>query len=125
MPHSKNLLVYNSVFPPLYSLQNVTTPVALFSSDWDLMVTSMDTKTLSLGLPNLIYEKKMRPLYNHGDFFLNAENSDLFKEFPMEKWERDLANQWRLMGGVTLYLKPLQRGQSVHNPTNHFLLLVR
>jgi len=77
---AKNLLMYNSVFPPLYSLQNVTTPVALFSSDWDLMVTPMDTKTLSLGLPNLIYEKKMRPFYNHGDFFLNADNSDLFKE---------------------------------------------
>ena len=61
-----------------YSLEHVTAHVALFSSDWDMFCSSMDTKTMSLEMPYLVYEKNMnRTWYNHGDYFYNSDNVEL------------------------------------------------
>jgi len=74
----QNMHQYGSIHPPLYSLAHVTTPVALFSSDWDMFCSSMDTKTMALEMPYLVYEKNMnRTWYNHGDYFYNADNVEL------------------------------------------------
>jgi len=74
----QNMHQYGSIAPPLYSLEHVTTPVALFTSDWDMFCSYMDTKTMSLEMPYLVYEKNMnRTWYNHGDFFYNADNVEL------------------------------------------------
>jgi len=76
----RNLLEYGTVVPPSYSLAHVTTPVALISSKGDMMCTALDTRIMALGMPNLVFEKQMDAAkYNHMDFFLRADNIDLFK----------------------------------------------
>jgi hypothetical protein len=58
--------------------EHVTAPVASFSSDWDMFCSSMDTKTMSMEMPYLVYQKNMnRTWYSHGDFFYNANNLEL------------------------------------------------
>ena len=43
-----------------------------------MFCSSMDTKTMALEMPYLVYEKNMnRTWYNHGDYFYNADNVEL------------------------------------------------
>jgi len=75
----QNLYYYGTEYPPVYSLSHVTTPVALISSEWDMLCSALDTKIMSLEMPNLVYEKKMnKTWYNHCDFYMNADNAELF-----------------------------------------------
>jgi len=72
----ENFFKYGTIYPPSYSLSYVTTPVALFHSDWDMFCSPKDTAFLIRGLPNLVYEKNMnRTWYSHGDYMYNADIS--------------------------------------------------
>ncbi|XP_043483372.1 lipase 3-like [Leptopilina heterotoma] len=64
-----NMKVYGSPFPPKYSLENVTTPVALFSSANDWLAAPSDVELLQSGLSNVILNHKI-PMnnFNHYDF---------------------------------------------------------
>lgn len=64
-----NLEKYNSTSPPEYNLNNVTVPVALFSSENDWLAAPKDVEKLKLELPNNVYHKVVEdPMFTHLDF---------------------------------------------------------
>ena len=65
----KNMEHYRSPDPPYYNLDNVKTPVALWSADKDYLADSKDVYHLSRVLPNVIsYELVNIPGFTHLDF---------------------------------------------------------
>ncbi|KAK0159085.1 hypothetical protein PV328_010011 [Microctonus aethiopoides] len=65
----KNFKLYQSVTPPEYQLERITTPIALFSSDNDWLATTEDVSMLKSRLNNIIVDYKA-PFnsFNHYDF---------------------------------------------------------
>ena len=49
-----NMARWNSSQPPLYSYDKITSPVALFWADNDILVVPQDVQTLAKQLPNLV-----------------------------------------------------------------------
>ena len=52
---SQNMARWNSSLPPLYRYDLVTSPVALYWSDNDILVVPQDVQTLAKQLPNLVW----------------------------------------------------------------------
>ncbi|XP_014486508.1 PREDICTED: gastric triacylglycerol lipase-like [Dinoponera quadriceps] len=67
--NEKNLRKYNSRIPPDYQLGNITTPIALFSSNNDWLATTKDVELLVARLNSVVLHHKI-PMYtfNHYDF---------------------------------------------------------
>ncbi|CAL1684023.1 unnamed protein product [Lasius platythorax] len=78
---AKNLLIYKSVEPPDYDLANITVPIALFYSDNDWLISTMDIEKLSRILPNVIDMYKVPwPKFNHADFIWAKDAPKLLYE---------------------------------------------
>ena len=52
---SLNMARWNSSSPPLYRYDQVTSPVALYWADNDILVVPEDVQTLASQLPNLVW----------------------------------------------------------------------
>ncbi|XP_053594558.1 uncharacterized protein LOC103571606 [Microplitis demolitor] len=67
--NDKNLKLYNSLIPPDYQLEKITTPIALYSSDNDWLATPEDVDLLRSKLRNIVMDYKVDgKLFNHYDF---------------------------------------------------------
>nr|XP_033339533.1 gastric triacylglycerol lipase-like [Megalopta genalis] len=65
----KNYRLYNSSVPPEYDLSKVAAPIALFSSDHDLLATPKDVDLLKRKLSNVVFHEELStPTFNHYDF---------------------------------------------------------
>ncbi|KAL0902586.1 hypothetical protein ABMA27_000422 [Loxostege sticticalis] len=77
MGKSKNLKIYGRVSPPTYRLNDVTLPVALFTSSDDWLSTNRDVQSLLSNLPNpVIHHVVRRNEFSHTDFVW-AEDADV------------------------------------------------
>ena len=52
---TQNMARWNSSSPPLYRYDQVTSPVALYWADNDILVVPEDVQTLARQLPNLVW----------------------------------------------------------------------
>ncbi|CAL7949363.1 unnamed protein product [Xylocopa violacea] len=65
----KNYYAYNSSEPPDYKLNKIITPIALFSSNTDLLVTETDFDLLKSKLDNVVFHEAISTKYfSHYDF---------------------------------------------------------
>ncbi|XP_031828488.1 gastric triacylglycerol lipase isoform X2 [Nomia melanderi] len=65
----KNFRLYNSLEPPEYDLNKVTAPVALFSSNDDLLATPEDVNLLKKKLANVVFHDELsNEKFSHYDF---------------------------------------------------------
>ncbi|CAG9860319.1 unnamed protein product [Phyllotreta striolata] len=71
----KNLQKYGTEYPPLYNLNNITFPAALFYSKRDTLVSEENVKLLATKLPNLVGIQNVPEDFTHYDFIL-AKYSD-------------------------------------------------
>uniref|UniRef100_A0A9L0IA14 Uncharacterized protein n=1 Tax=Equus asinus TaxID=9793 RepID=A0A9L0IA14_EQUAS len=72
---SLNILHHNQLTPPLYHVEDVRVPTAMWSGGRDILVDPIDIKNLEPRVSNLIYHKKI-PSYNHLDFMLGLDVYD-------------------------------------------------
>ncbi|XP_007942238.2 gastric triacylglycerol lipase-like [Orycteropus afer afer] len=63
----QNILHYNQPIPPLYHVENMMVPTAMWSGGRDNLANPIDVKNLVPKISNLIYDKKI-PHYSHIDF---------------------------------------------------------
>ncbi|KAG9437298.1 lipase 3 isoform X1 [Apis mellifera carnica] len=77
----KNYRVYNSVQPPEYELNKIIAPIALFSSNDDLLATKTDINLLKNKLVNLVFHKEISiKSFSHYDFLWGSSSmSVIFK----------------------------------------------
>ncbi|XP_043787685.1 gastric triacylglycerol lipase-like isoform X1 [Apis laboriosa] len=77
----KNYRIYNSVQPPKYELNKIIAPIALFSSNDDLLATKTDVNLLKNKLGNLIFHKEIFiKSFSHYDFLWGPSSiSVIFK----------------------------------------------
>lgn len=75
-----NIARWNSVHPPEYKYDNITSPVALYWSDNDWLVVPRDVQSLAKKLPNLVLNHEMEEAaYTHLDFLWGIYNhQDLY-----------------------------------------------
>ncbi|XP_046510322.1 lipase member K-like isoform X1 [Equus quagga] len=72
---SLNILHHNQLTPPLYHVEDMRVPTAMWSGGRDILVDPIDIKNLEPRVSNLIYHKKI-PSYNHLDFMLGLDVYD-------------------------------------------------
>uniref|UniRef100_A0A4X2M2M8 AB hydrolase-1 domain-containing protein n=1 Tax=Vombatus ursinus TaxID=29139 RepID=A0A4X2M2M8_VOMUR len=65
------------VTPPLYDLEAIKIPTAIWSGEQDRIAPPREVDNLLPKLPNLIYHKKI-PYYNHIDFLLGLDTPQEF-----------------------------------------------
>ena len=76
-----NQMLYGSKTPPEYSLQNVKTPIALFSGDADGFATQKDIQILMDHLPNVFLHHKVNVEgFAHLDFIFGSNASKYLNE---------------------------------------------
>nr|XP_060624748.1 lysosomal acid lipase/cholesteryl ester hydrolase-like [Anolis sagrei ordinatus] len=63
----KNMEKYNQTAPPIYKIENIKIPIAIWTGGQDLFVVPKDAAMLSSQISNLIYEKHI-PEWQHLDF---------------------------------------------------------
>ncbi|OXA55776.1 Lipase 3 [Folsomia candida] len=68
-----NMKKYGQSTPPRYNLENVTAPMALYSSDHDYLVGHEDVLRLSNELKNVIKYKKIVGKFYHTDFMIGSD----------------------------------------------------
>ncbi|CAG5074853.1 Similar to Lip3: Lipase 3 (Drosophila melanogaster) [Cotesia congregata] len=74
----KNLKLYNSLIPPDYQLEKISTPIALYSSDNDWLATPEDVDLLRAKLPNIVVDYKVEGrVFNHYDFLWGNSAPDI------------------------------------------------
>ncbi|OAD53405.1 Lipase 3 [Eufriesea mexicana] len=77
----KNYKIYNSLEPPEYKLNKVTAPVALFSSDNDLLATKTDVGLLKSKLGNVVYHNEVSiKSFSHYDFIWGTSSVSVIFE---------------------------------------------
>ncbi|KAJ6657777.1 hypothetical protein lerEdw1_001964 [Lerista edwardsae] len=64
---SKNKAVYNMTTPPLYKIEDVTVPIAVWYAGNDLMAEKTDVERLLPRIPRLAFHKFI-PSWEHADF---------------------------------------------------------
>uniref|UniRef100_A0A8C5KV41 Lipase n=1 Tax=Jaculus jaculus TaxID=51337 RepID=A0A8C5KV41_JACJA len=69
---SLNVQHYNQPTPPLYKVEDMKVPTAMWSGGQDLMADPIDVKNLEAKLSNLIYHKKIS-YFNHLDFVIGLD----------------------------------------------------
>ncbi|XP_072399740.1 lipase 3-like isoform X2 [Diabrotica undecimpunctata] len=80
---------YNISSPPLYNIQNIKYPVALFSGKTDKLVTPEDVKLLAKILPNVAYYSTVPlPDFTHIDFILSKSTKSFVYKPILELLER-------------------------------------
>uniref|UniRef100_A0A4X2MDI1 AB hydrolase-1 domain-containing protein n=1 Tax=Vombatus ursinus TaxID=29139 RepID=A0A4X2MDI1_VOMUR len=72
-----NMAHFNQVTPPLYDLEAIKIPTAIWSGEQDRIAPPREVDNLLPKLPNLIYHKKI-PYYNHIDFLLGLDTPQEF-----------------------------------------------
>ncbi|XP_021510679.1 tear acid lipase-like protein [Meriones unguiculatus] len=77
---SQNMLHYNQITPPLYNVEDVKVPIAMWTGDKDFLANPKDVANLVPQISNLIYHKNI-PDFSHLDFIvgLNARE-EVFNE---------------------------------------------
>ncbi|KAF5911171.1 hypothetical protein HPG69_019536 [Diceros bicornis minor] len=70
-----NILHHNQPTPPLYHVEDMKVPTAIWSGGRDILADPIDVKNLEGKISNLIYHKKI-PSYNHLDFVLGLDVYD-------------------------------------------------
>ncbi|XP_051002903.1 tear acid lipase-like protein [Acomys russatus] len=75
-----NMLHYSQPTPPLYKVEDMKVPTAMWSGGQDCLADPLDVKNLEANISNLVYHRKISG-YNHIDFLigLNAP-SKVFNE---------------------------------------------
>ncbi|CAK9833104.1 Gastric triacylglycerol lipase [Anthophora retusa] len=77
----KNDQFYNSPEPPGYELNKVTAPVALFSSENDLLSTKMDIDLLKSKIGNVVYHNEVSiKSFSHYDFLWGTSSIQIIYE---------------------------------------------
>ncbi|XP_043525855.1 lipase 1-like isoform X2 [Frieseomelitta varia] len=77
----KNYQIYNSLEPPKYKLNEVTAPVAFFSSDNDLLSTKSDVDLLKSKLNNVVFHKEVSiKSFSHYDFIWGTSSVSIIFE---------------------------------------------
>ncbi|CAK9801051.1 Gastric triacylglycerol lipase [Anthophora plagiata] len=77
----KNDQFYNSREPPEYELNKVTAPVALFSSENDLLSTKMDIDLLKSKIGNVVYHNEVSiKSFSHYDFLWGTSSIQIIYE---------------------------------------------
>ncbi|KAL1788835.1 tear acid lipase [Sigmodon hispidus] len=66
---SLNMLHYNQTTPPLYNVEDMKVPTALWSGDKDFLADLKDVANLKPRIPNLFYSKTI-PGFSHLDFIV-------------------------------------------------------
>jgi len=67
--------LYGTPLPPLYPLENISTPILLFYSKGDYLATESDAETLVKWLPNVrALEKISLDEFNHVDFLWGLDS---------------------------------------------------
>ncbi|KAK9503556.1 hypothetical protein O3M35_010089 [Rhynocoris fuscipes] len=75
---SENLRRYNSTKPPMYPLERVTAPIAMYWGENDVFLDQKGIDKLVSRLPNVIKVHKVEdPMYNHMDFLWGLNTNDL------------------------------------------------
>ncbi|XP_055470067.1 tear acid lipase-like protein [Psammomys obesus] len=77
---SQNMLHYNQITPPLYNVEDVKVPIAMWTGDKDFLANPNDVANLVPKISNLMYHKNI-PDFSHLDFIvgLNARE-EVFNE---------------------------------------------
>ncbi|XP_070610013.1 lipase member M-like [Erythrolamprus reginae] len=84
---SKNKDIYNQTTPPLYNIEAITIPIALYSAGQDWVSQLSEIAQLQSRITNLIHKQKF-PEWNHWNFIWGLDApSCLYTEIPalMEK----------------------------------------
>ncbi|XP_032087790.1 lipase member M-like [Thamnophis elegans] len=77
---SKNKDIYNQTTPPLYDIEAITIPIAMWSGGQDWVSQPPEIAQLRHRITNLIHEKKF-PEWNHWDFIWGLDAAScLYKE---------------------------------------------
>ncbi|KAF5911173.1 hypothetical protein HPG69_019538, partial [Diceros bicornis minor] len=72
---SLNILHHNQPTPPLYHVEDMKVPTAVWSGGQDILADPIDVKNLESRVYNFIYHKII-PSYNHLDFGLGLDAYD-------------------------------------------------
>ncbi|KAL9707285.1 hypothetical protein quinque_010803 [Culex quinquefasciatus] len=76
----ENLRRYNSTIPPEYPLHRITTPIHLYTSDYDNFNQPQDVDQLTRRLPNVALKFKVPVArWNHLDFFFDVDAHHLYR----------------------------------------------
>ncbi|KAG8040144.1 hypothetical protein G9C98_000714 [Cotesia typhae] len=79
--NDKNFKLYNSLIPPDYQLDKISTPIALYSSDNDWLATPQDVDLLRAKLRNIVVDYKIKGrVFNHYDFLWGNSASESLYE---------------------------------------------
>ncbi|XP_007445195.1 lysosomal acid lipase/cholesteryl ester hydrolase-like [Python bivittatus] len=71
----KNMEKYNQVTPPIYKIEDIKIPIALWTGGEDLFVNSRDFKALKLQISNLIYHQHI-PEWQHLDYIWGLDATE-------------------------------------------------
>ncbi|KAM6443655.1 lipase member M-like [Liasis olivaceus] len=71
----KNMEKYNQVTPPIYKIEDIKIPIALWTGGEDLFVSPRDFKALKLRISNLIYHQHI-PEWQHLDYIWGLDATE-------------------------------------------------
>ncbi|XP_054839235.1 lipase member N-like [Eublepharis macularius] len=71
----KNMQKYNQTTPPVYKIEDIKIPIALWTGGQDLFTNSEDVALLSSQISNLVYENHI-PEWNHLDFIWGLDATE-------------------------------------------------
>lgn len=74
------LFIFSQTIPPLYDIEAITIPIAMWSGNQDWISQPSEIAQLQLQITNLIHKKKF-PQWNHWNFIWGLDaTSCLYKE---------------------------------------------